>query len=105
MNANSGHPEIPLVRAANRSAARPTQQLGELHEQGRCISCGRNELLRVPPTPGDHSHIVTGERLLHTVSIVTYVCIACGHVEQWVNGEAELERLRSARARQPDDVD
>src|SRR3954470_1361068 len=69
-----------------------------MYVRDRCLSCGGNELLRVPCTPGDHSHIVTGERVLQTVSVVTYVCTDCGHVAQWVNDESELQRLKAARA-------
>jgi hypothetical protein len=57
-------------------------------------------LLRVPPTPGNHSHIVTGDRLLHTVNTATYVCTDCGHVEQWINSKAELASLKAAWVRQ-----
>jgi hypothetical protein len=54
----------------------------------------------VPPTPGDHSRIVTGERLLHTVSTATYVCTDCGRVEQWVNSKEELTQLKDSWRRQ-----
>jgi hypothetical protein len=67
-----------------------------MHVHDRCARCGLGEVLEVPSTPGDHSRIVTGERLLHAVSIATYVCTDCGHVEQWVNSKEELRQLKCA---------
>lgn len=39
---------------------------------------------------------VTGERVLHTVAVDKYICTDCGCVEQWVNSEADLARLKEA---------
>jgi len=48
----------------------------------------------VPATPGQHSHIVVGERVLQTIAVTTYVCTQCGFVEQWVNNQADLLVLK-----------
>jgi hypothetical protein len=69
-----------------------------VHDQ--CRRCGSFELLCVPATPGDHSHIVAGDRLLHNVTITSYVCTDCGNVEQWVNGSDDLRRLKQAWAQE-----
>jgi hypothetical protein len=53
----------------------------------------------VPATPGQHSHIVFGERVLHTVKVTTYVCTACGIVEQWVDRREDRLKLEAERAR------
>ena len=59
-----------------------------------CGKCGSHELLEVPMTPGDHSHIVLGDNLLHTVPVTKYVCTDCGHIEEWVNSARDLARLK-----------
>src|SRR5437868_6356667 len=55
------------------------------HTHDRCGKCGSHDLLRVPTTPGDHSHIVSGDRFLRNVAADKYVCTDCGYVEEWVN--------------------
>ena len=67
-----------------------------MHLHSHCVRCGSSELIEVPSTPGDHSHIVTGNRVLQAVRITTYVCTDCGCVEQWVNGKEDLGRLHDA---------
>ena len=64
-----------------------------------CGKCGSGRLLSVPATPGQHSHIVFGERVLHTVSVTTYVCTGCGIVEQWVDREEDRLKLEAERGR------
>lgn len=71
-----------------------------MHDHDQCSKCGSAELIRVPTTPGQHSHIVLGERVLRTVAVTKYVCPDCGYVEQWVNSKADLELLREERRRQ-----
>ena len=71
-----------------------------MHIHDECSHCGSRELLMVPRTSGDHSHIVTGDRLLHAVSTTTYVCTDCGLVEHWVNSKDELIQLKDAWRRQ-----
>jgi hypothetical protein len=64
-----------------------------------CGKCGPGRLLSVPATPGQHSHIVFGERVLHTVKVTTYVCTDCGIVEQWVDRKEDRVRLQAERGR------
>jgi hypothetical protein len=66
-----------------------------MHSHDRCGKCQSDRLLTVPMTPGQHSHIVTGERLLHDVTVTSYVCTDCGFVEQWVNSKEDLLKLRA----------
>ena len=66
----------------------------------KCGKCGGGELLRVPMTPGEHSHIVFGERLLRDVTVTKYVCTDCGYIEQWVNSRDDLRRLKEEWRRQ-----
>ena len=65
-----------------------------MHSHEKCAKCGSAKLLLVPETPGQHSHIVFGERVLQTVAVTTYVCTDCGFIEQWVNSEVELMKLK-----------
>lgn len=74
-----------------------------MHVHDQCAQCDSREVLKVPSTSSDHSHIVAGDRLLHTVSTTTYVCTDCGHVERWVNSRDELEMLKEAWRRQAED--
>ena len=71
-------------------------QSADAHRHDRCGKCGSRELLAVPATPGDHSHIVAGDRVLRTVAVDKYVCTDCGYVEQWVNNKADLKTLKEA---------
>ena len=89
---NAGHP------SADRA------DWTDMHVHDQCARCNSRELLRVPATSSDHSRIVTGDRLLHTVSTTTYVCTDCGHVEQWVNSREELKMLKEAWLRQTADA-
>jgi hypothetical protein len=65
-----------------------------MHVHERCGRCGSHELLSVPVTPGDHSHIVLGEALLRCVAVAKYVCTDCGYIEQWVNSKDDLAKLK-----------
>ena len=64
-----------------------------------CARCGSAEVLKVPATPSDHSHIVVGERLMHNVSVCRYVCTACGRVDEYVDDPADLALLRAEVSR------
>jgi hypothetical protein len=77
-----------------------------MHHHDKCGNCGSSRLLTLPATPGQHSHIVLGERVLHTVTVTTYVCTDCGAVEQWVNHKPDLIKLRAVwdSQRPPDPV-
>jgi DNA-directed RNA polymerase subunit RPC12/RpoP len=72
-------------------------------ERTKCGACGSHRLLRIPTTPGDHSHITTGARLLHTIAVDKYVCIECGRVDEWVGSDADLKHLRAEFDRAEDD--
>ena len=65
-----------------------------MHQHEHCAACRSRDLLRVPTTPGDHSHIVVGDRLLHLIRVDKYVCTDCGRIEEWVNDTEELRKLK-----------
>lgn len=65
------------------------------HAREACGRCGSQDLLEIPVTPGDHSHIVLGDNRLRTVPVTKYVCTDCGCVEEWVNSREDLRRLKA----------
>ena len=69
----------------------------------QCGACDSRRLMRIPTTPGEHSHITTGARVLHTITIDRYVCIECGRVEEWVASEVDLKHLREEFERGEDE--
>ena len=69
-----------------------------MNDRGKCGKCGSASSLRIPGTPGDHSHIVVGERLMHTIVVTKYVCTDCGYIEEWVGDPDDLKRLKDEAA-------
>src|SRR5690349_10213781 len=70
----------PSTVRTNKETQMPTNdQYPEAPRRG-CAKCNSTDLLKVPTTPSDHSHIVVGERLMHDVPVCRYVCTDCGHV-------------------------
>jgi len=59
-----------------------------------CSKCESQELFHIPATPGQHSHIVVGTRVMHTVEISRRVCTQCGYIEEWVLHATDLNLLR-----------
>jgi hypothetical protein len=66
----------------------------------QCGKCSSTANFLIPPTPGDHSHIVVGDRLMRNIQICRRVCTECGYVEEWVNDEEDLKSLRAEYLRQ-----
>ena len=67
-----------------------------------CGRCGSRGLLKVPATPGNHSHIVVHGTRLRAIDVCKYVCTDCGCVEEWVNGRDDLQRLKDEWLQRPD---
>jgi hypothetical protein len=65
-----------------------------------CLACGSPALFAFPVGPGEHSHLAVGSRVLEMIPIQRYVCTNCGHVEEWVNGEADLQKLTNEHTEQ-----
>lgn len=70
-----------------------------------CLACGSEALFAFPPGPGEHSHLVVGNRVLEIVPIQRYVCTNCGHVEEWVNSKADLQKLKEDHVQQKEHHD
>ena len=70
---------------------------GNMRRHDKCGNCGSGRLPTVPATPGQHSHAVPGDRVLHTVTVTTYVCTDRGATEEWVNRKRDPPKLRVGR--------
>lgn len=74
-----------------------------MQNTGKCPKCGSEELLFVPSEPAfeNDPYIRSGgaDRWMRVdgISVNRYVCLDCGHVEQWTNPE-ELNRRPSVKA-------
>lgn len=64
---------------------------------GICPKCGSHQIIRVPDIPYRHAsgnNIYTTTRTLAgKVPVIRYVCRDCGYVENWVESQAEREKL------------
>jgi ribosomal protein S27AE len=60
----------------------------------QCGKCGSTANFVIPATPGDHSHIVVGERLMRNIQISRLVCTNCGFVEEWIKDQEDLKCLK-----------
>ena len=65
-----------------------------VHRHDACGKCKSPNLLEVAATPSQHSGIVIGHGLMHTVKVTKYVCTDCGYIEEWVNSKKDLVRLQ-----------
>jgi hypothetical protein len=65
-----------------------------MHSPTECGKCGCGELFSIPSTPGEHSHIVVGERLMRNIGIHRSVCTDCGYIEEWVRDADDLKMLK-----------
>lgn len=64
----------------------------------KCPKCNSAAIVRVPDHPyryasGNNIYTTTAT-LAGKIPVIRYVCCSCGYVENWVEGEARLEKLR-----------
>jgi hypothetical protein len=65
-----------------------------VHEHHTCGKCHSPDILSIAATATDHSGVVVGSRLMHTVPVTKYVCTGCGFIEEWVSSKDDLRRLK-----------
>jgi ribosomal protein S27AE len=65
-----------------------------MKKQNNCSKCGSTQLIRIPIMLGEGPHIAIGDRLMHSIPVVQFVCGACGFIETWVAGDDDLGKLR-----------
>ena len=65
-----------------------------------CPKCGSNDILRIPDNTNRHAsgnNIYTSSvTLLGKIPVIRYVCCKCGYVENWVDHEEEIQKLKKA---------
>ena len=65
----------------------------------KCLKCGSEELLKIPAVPGEGPHIVIGEPLMRPVLVSKHICTKCGFIEEWVENNEDLSKLRDEYGR------
>lgn len=66
-------------------------------KRGKCVKCGSTNVRRGPPPKGwnDASNAVPlGTVFGRQALLQSYICTACGYVEQYVYREADREKVR-----------
>jgi ribosomal protein S27AE len=71
-----------------------------MKQDNKCTKCGSTELLAIPGVPGEEPHIAVGHPVMHSVKVTRYVCGRCGYIEQWVESDGELAKLREEYGRE-----
>ena len=65
-----------------------------------CPKCGSQDILRIPDHPGRYASgnniYTTSATLFGKVPVIRYVCCGCGYVENWVETQEELQKLKRA---------
>ncbi len=67
---------------------------------GKCPKCGSLNTVRIPDHPNRYAsgnNIYTGTlTLIGKIPVIRHVCCDCGYVENWVERESELRKIRSS---------
>lgn len=67
---------------------------------GKCPKCGSVSVVRIPDNPNRYAsgnNIYTGTMTLFgKIPVIRYVCCDCGYVENWVEREHELRKIRNS---------
>lgn len=70
-----------------------------MKNERRCPKCQSKNIVRVPDNPYRHasgSNIYTTTRtLIGKIPVIRYVCCNCGYVENWVENQQELEKIKN----------
>ena len=64
----------------------------------KCPKCGRTNIIRIPDNPNRYSSgnniYTTAVTLTGKIPVIRYVCCDCGYVENWVETENELSKIK-----------
>ncbi len=70
-----------------------------MKNRGKCPKCDSVNLVRIPDNPYRHAsgnNIYTSTAtLLGKIPVIRYVCCDCGYVENWVEREQELRKIKN----------
>lgn len=65
---------------------------------GKCPKCGSGNVARIPDHPNRHASgnniYTTTMTLTGKIPVIRYVCCDCGYVENWVETETELDKIK-----------
>lgn len=68
-----------------------------MKQSGVCPKCGSDRIARVPSralTNEYDAYVLCGSTALSAAPVTRYVCTGCGYIEQYLEDEAGLEKLR-----------
>lgn len=69
-----------------------------MRNTNRCPKCGSRSIVRVPDDPRRHASgnniYTTTATLLGKIPVIRYVCGSCGYVENWVETQRELDKIK-----------
>lgn len=64
----------------------------------KCPKCGSFNIVRIPDNPNRHASgnniYTTTFTLMGKIPVIRYVCCNCGYVENWVEGNSDLDKIR-----------
>ena len=71
-----------------------------MKNSGRCPKCGSVDIVRVPDNPRRYTSgnniYTTNITLFGKIPVIRYVCCNCGYVENWVEKQEELNKIRNS---------
>ncbi len=70
---------------------------------GACVKCASSDILRVAGQTGafgSGNNIPAGRTVFSSVNVTRFVCAQCGYIEEWVESEADRQKLRLKYAQQ-----
>ncbi|MDE7283829.1 MAG: hypothetical protein K2N85_09655 [Lachnospiraceae bacterium] len=71
-----------------------------MKNNGKCPKCSSVNIVRVPDNPYRHASgnniYTTTATLIGKIPVIRYVCCDCGYVENWVEREKELEKIKQS---------
>ncbi len=69
-----------------------------MKNSGKCEKCDGSNIIRIPDNPNRHASgnniYTTTITLMGKIPVIRYICSDCGYVENWVERENELARIR-----------
>ena len=67
-----------------------------MKNSGECVKCQSKDVLRIPGKAGMYgagNNIPAGWTIYGYVKVTRFVCTACGYSEEWIENDADLDKL------------
>ena len=65
---------------------------------GKCPKCQSTNIIRIPAQPkrymAGNNIYTTSITLLGKIPVIRYVCCNCGYVENWIDHQNELHKIK-----------